>query len=100
MLHQEVPGYPTPLYYPGLPYSPAFTPLQCARPAYQVAKPTAKLTTNEESNKHPNQHPHPQGLATVGGQAGSLARPDSPPRPPGELPDWQLGQVIQIHKNG
>jgi len=58
---QEVPTYPTPLYYPSLPYSPAFAPVQCA------ARPTAH-------------------------QVAAMQRVDSPPRPPGELPDWQIPQ--------
>ena len=37
-ISKEVPTYPTPLYYPSLPYSPAFAPVQCApRPAAHQA---------------------------------------------------------------
>ena len=60
---QEVAGCPTPLYYPGLPYSPAFAPIQCARPAYQVTRLTTKQssqTSNPLTTKQSSQTTTPR----------------------------------------
>ena len=49
---KEVPTYPTPLYYPSLPYSPAFAPVQCAaRPtAHQASKWKCDGNTDDDTN--------------------------------------------------